>query len=63
MALENPDALMDILYMLLSDSWVMKYYKSTKEDVIKIMNGEQLYLSETDLSILQHVSWCVEYEI
>ena len=24
MALENPDALMDILYMLLSDSWVMK---------------------------------------
>lgn len=51
MALENPDALMDILYMLLSDSWVMKYYKSTKEDVIKIMNGEQVYLSETDLSI------------
>lgn len=50
-ALENPDALMDILYMLLSDSWVMKYYKSTKEDVIKIMNGEQVYLSETDLSI------------
>ena len=42
---------MDILYMLLSDSWVMKYYKSTKEDVIKIMNGEQVYLSETDLSI------------
>lgn len=50
-AYENPDIIIDILYMILSDAWFIKYYESTKQEILKIMNQEQVYLLNTDLSI------------
>ena len=49
--LENKDSICDVLFLLLNDSWLMNYYESTKEDILKISNAEQVYLSENDLSI------------
>lgn len=49
--LENNDSVSDVMYMILNDSWLMNYYQGTKDDIIKITNAEQIYLSENDLTI------------